>query len=171
MLFRSYLAELFTAGDTGEIDRVLHKLAAMRSYMRDINLGREPQAAIPAAVGMGEEEMYEMYRLLALAKYDDRYVIPTAAQTEAHKLEETATDCPLNFEGGPGMGGSGPFGEGSGGPVPVAVETFQALKQRQTTEGQLTSGASRVNLLNWDGQGAPAGMFPTSDADEAGDGR
>src|SRR5699024_1414652 len=145
---KEYLAELFTAGDTVEIDRVLHKLAAMRSYMRDINLGREPQARIPASVGMGEEQMYEMYRLLALAKYDDRYVIPTAAQTEAHKLEETATDCPLNFEGGPGMGGSGPFGEGSGGPVPVAVETFHALKQRQTTEGQMTSGASRVNLLN-----------------------
>ena len=47
-----YLAELFTAGDVAPVDRVLKKLAAMRSYMRDINLGREPDASIPAAVGM-----------------------------------------------------------------------------------------------------------------------
>ena len=37
-----YLAELFTAGDTAVVEGVLRRLAAMRSYMRDINLGREP---------------------------------------------------------------------------------------------------------------------------------
>src|SRR5699024_9424869 len=57
---KEYLAGLFTAGDTDKIDEVLHKLAAMRSYMRDINLGREPQARIPPSAGMGAEEMYEM---------------------------------------------------------------------------------------------------------------
>ena len=86
----------------------------MRSYMRDINLGREPDASIPAAVGMTEEEMYDMYRLLAIAKYDERYVIPPAHAEQAHSLEELATECSLDYEGGPGMGGSGPFGEGSG---------------------------------------------------------
>ncbi|BAH54966.1 nitrate reductase subunit beta [Rhodococcus opacus] len=157
-----YLAGLFTAGDTEVVDGVLCRLAAMRSYMRDINLGREPQAHIPAAVGMTEEEIYQMYRLLALAKYEERYVIPTAYATDGHRLEETATECALDFEGGPGMHESGPFGEASGGPVPVAVETFHALRERQTT-GEMSAGArhpSRVNLLNWDGKGAPAGMFP-----------
>src|SRR6476469_7658516 len=43
-----YLAELFTAGDVAPVDAVLHKLAAMRSYMRDVNLGRDPDASIPA---------------------------------------------------------------------------------------------------------------------------
>ncbi len=37
-----YLAELFTAGDPAPVRAVLARLAAMRSYMRDINLGREP---------------------------------------------------------------------------------------------------------------------------------
>ena len=55
-----------------------------------------------------------MYRLLALAKYDERYVIPPAHAEQAHSLEELATECALDYEGGPGMGGSGPFGEGSG---------------------------------------------------------
>ena len=157
-----YLAELFTAGDVKPVDRVLKKLAAMRSYMRDINLGRDPDASIPAAVGMTEEDMHDMYRLLAIAKYDERYVIPAAHAEQAHSLEELATECSLNYDGGPGMGGSGPFGEGSGAPTPIAVENFQMLQNRQTSETIAAPGdkRARVNLLNWDGKGTPTGMFP-----------
>jgi nitrate reductase beta subunit len=157
-----YLAQLFTAGDVGPVDAVLHKLAAMRSYMRDINLGREPQESIPAAVGMTGEQMYDMYRLLALAKYEDRYVIPPAHAEQAHSLEELATECSLDFEGGPGAGGNGPFGEMSGAPVPVAVENFQMLRDRATTDTLSTPDGrpARMNLLSWDGKGSPAGMFP-----------
>ncbi len=155
-----YLAELFTAGDVEKVSATLRKLGAMRSYMRDINLGRNSNAAIPESVGLTEEEMNEMYRLLAIAKYNDRYVIPKAHVEQAHELEEMG--CSLDFEDGPGMGGSGPFGEGSGGPVPVAIETFQALKQRQESDSATSDDAlrNRVNLLNWDGNGMPQGMFP-----------
>jgi nitrate reductase beta subunit len=157
-----YLAELFTAGDVAPVNRVLKQLAAMRSYMRDINLGRNPNGDIPASVGMSEEDMYDMYRLLALAKYDERYVIPPAHTEQAHALEEIATECSLSYEGGPGMGGSGPFGEGSGAPTPVAVENFQMLQNRQTSDTLAGPAAksSRVNLLNWDGKGSPSGLFP-----------
>ena len=144
-----YLAELFTAGDVEPVDRVLRKLAAMRSYMRDISMGRDPDASIPAAVGMSEEDMYDMYRLLAIAKYDERYVIPPAHAEQAHSLEELATECSLDYEGGPGMGGSGPFGEGSGSPIPIAVENFQMLRDRQTSE--TVGGAERQG-----GTGQPA---------------
>ncbi|WP_019875306.1 nitrate reductase subunit beta [Sporichthya polymorpha] len=164
-----YLAELFTAGDPAPVDAVLRKLAAMRSYMRDINLGREPNAEIPAAVGMGEEEMYDMFRLLALAKYDERYVIPPAHAEQAHALEELATDCSLDYDGGPGMGGSGPFGEGSGAVAPIAVENFHMLRQRQQGDTLVEPGDKprRVNLLNWDGKGAPDGLFPPRNGDGA----
>ena len=158
-----YLAELFTAGDVAPVDRVLKQLAAMRAYMRDINLGREPDGSIPAAVGMTEEQMYDMYRLLALAKYDERYVIPPAHAEQAHSLEELATECALDYDGGPGMGGSGPFGEGSGGQAqPIAVENFQMLRDRQTSDTMAApeDKSARVNLLNWDGKGSPEGLFP-----------
>ncbi|XVU21488.1 nitrate reductase subunit beta [Actinoplanes sp. CA-054009] len=151
-----YLAQLFTAGDPGPVDAVLRRLAAMRSYMRDLNLGRDADEGIPAAVDMTGEQIYDMYRLLALAKYDERYVIPPAHAEQAHSLEELATECSLDYEGGPGMGGSGPFGESSGGPQPIAVENFQMLKDRQTSD----SLSGRVNLLNWDGRGRPDGLFP-----------
>jgi nitrate reductase beta subunit len=160
-----YLAELFTAGDVAPVDGVLRKLAAMRSYMRDINLGREPDGSIPASVGMSEEDMYDMYRLLALAKYDERYVIPPAHAEQAHSLEELATECALDYDGGPGMGGSGPFGEGSGAPTPIAVENFQMLRDRQTSDTVASpeDKGARVNLLNWDGKGTPPGLFPPRD--------
>jgi nitrate reductase / nitrite oxidoreductase, beta subunit len=145
-----YLAQLFTVGDPEPVNAVLRKLAAMRSFMRDINLGRDPQEAIAAAVGMSGEQLYDLYRLLALAKYDERYVIPPAHAEQAHGLEELATECSLDYEGGPGMGGSGPFGESSGGASPIAVENFQMLRDRQTTDK-----SGRVNLLNWDGKTNP----------------
>ena len=116
---------------------------------------------------MDGETMYDMFRLLALAKYDERYVIPTAHAEQAHALEELATECSLDYDGGPGMmGESGPFGEGSGELTPVAVENFQMLKQRQTSDdlsgdsGEGKPLRGRVNLLNWDGKGSPRGLFP-----------
>jgi RNA polymerase sigma factor (sigma-70 family) len=113
---------------------------------------------IAAAVGMTGGELVEMYRLLAIAKYEERYVIPTAYEGEAHQLEELG--CSLDVEGGPGMTGSGPFGEGSGTPVPVSVETFHALRDRQTSDQVTDTGkpGARINLLNWDGKaGTPPG--------------
>lgn len=162
-----YLAELFTAGDVAPVDAVLRRLAAMRSYMRDISMGRDGDPAIPASVGMSTTDIEAMYRLLALAKYDERYVIPAAHAEQAHSLEELATECALDYDGGPGMGGSGPFGEGSGRNDPIAVENFHMLAQRQTTDtvADPASRKARVNLLNWDGKGVPPGLFPPKDAD------
>jgi nitrate reductase beta subunit len=154
-----YLANLFTAGDVDTVSAVLRKLAAMRSFMRDINLGGDPDESIAQTVGMDAESMYEMFRLLAIAKYEDRYVIPTAHVEQAHGLEELATDCPVDFdfEEEPEI-----FGEGSGDLTPVAVENFRMLQERQTSEKLLSGGSTRgrVNLLNWDGKGVPSGLFP-----------
>ena len=164
----AYLAELFTAGDPKPVRDVLVRLAAMRSFMRDVNLGREPDLSIPDAVGMSPEDIEDMHRLLAIAKYEERYVIPTAHVEDgdpnelAHRLEESATDCSLNYDGGPGMGASGPFGESSGGATPVAVENFHMLQQRQTGDTVVDPAdkARRVNLLNWDGKGEGRDLLP-----------
>ncbi|WP_446666935.1 nitrate reductase subunit beta [Flexivirga sp. B27] len=156
-----YLANLFTAGHVPTVDRVLKKMAAMRSFMRDINLGGDPNEEIAASVGMSAEDMYEMFRLMAIAKYDERYVIPTAHAEQAHGLEELATECAVSA-----YDNDSPFGEGSGqgALTPVAIENFNMLKERQTSDHDtLVGGGSkhgRVNLLNWDGRGMPEGLFP-----------
>ncbi|MEQ7128078.1 nitrate reductase subunit beta [Actinopolymorpha sp. B11F2] len=165
-----YLAELFTAGDPAPVRRVLQKLSAMRAYMRAINLGDVPDESIATAAGSTGAELAALYRLLAIAKYDERYVIPTAYEVEGRQLEEIG--CSLDYDGGPGMYESGPFGEASGRPTPVSVETFHALKDRQTGEGIADPERKRtqINLLNWDGQGMPTGMFPPRHRDST-DGR
>ncbi|MFC5338997.1 nitrate reductase subunit beta [Leucobacter denitrificans] len=155
----SYLAELFTAGDVKPVDLALRKLAAMRSYMRGVSIDDERDESIANAVGMTGPQIEEMYRLLAIAKYEERYVIPPAHAEQAHDLEEMG--CSLDFDGGPGMGGAGPFGSSSGQQVPVAVENFQSLQNRQTADRPSTPG--RINLLNWDGNGTPSGLFPPKD--------
>ncbi len=162
-----YLAELFTAGDTTIITGVLRRLAAMRAYLRDITLTGEPDDSIPPTVGMDGETLYELYRLLAIAKYEERYVIPTAHYEQAHDLEELG--CSLDFDGGPYANASAPFGEASGVPTPVAVETFQALQDRQTSDARADdqSMRGRVNLLNWDGNGRPSGLFPPREDKDA----
>jgi nitrate reductase beta subunit len=166
-----YLAELFTAGDPVPVTASLRRLAAMRSYIRKVNLGEEPDESVAEAVGMTGEQIGDMYRLLAIAKYEERYVIPEAHAETAAGLEELATGCSLDYEGGPGMGGSGPFGESSGRYAPIAVENFQALSVRQRAEHVSETGQQpvRLNLLNWDGNGRPPGMFPPRpDASEPG---
>jgi nitrate reductase / nitrite oxidoreductase, beta subunit len=73
-----YLANLLSAGDEEVIRDVLKKLAAMRGYMREKTLSGRGDAAVAAAVGMDPQTIEDMYRLLAIAKYEERYVIPLA---------------------------------------------------------------------------------------------
>ncbi|MFF7467904.1 4Fe-4S dicluster domain-containing protein [Streptomyces sp. NPDC008092] len=132
----AYLAELFSAGDPAPVRACLEKLAAMRSHMRALDLGEEPDPAVGSAVGMRPEEIEAMYRLLAVARYEDRYVIPSAAAGDARRLEESALPdgCSLDFHGGPGMGGDGPSGRAPGRkllPV-VSVRNLHGLRGRQT---------------------------------------
>ncbi|MEO9222734.1 MAG: nitrate reductase subunit beta, partial [Mycobacteriaceae bacterium] len=147
-----YLAGLFTAGDTAPVDKVLRKLAAMRSYMRDINMGWGTDESIAEAVGMTGQQIKDMYRLLAIAKYEERYVIPPAHYEDAHKLENIATECSLEVDGGPGMGGmDGSFGGDPGLGADPGVGT---------PDGPGRPEGVRINLMNWNGQGTPEGLFP-----------
>ncbi|HET9322782.1 MAG TPA: nitrate reductase subunit beta [Gaiellaceae bacterium] len=73
-----YLANMLTAGDEEPVRVALKRLAAMRRYMREQNLGAEPDPAIAEAVGLTPESVEKMFRLLAIAKFHDRYVIPQA---------------------------------------------------------------------------------------------
>ncbi len=120
-----YLAELFTAGDVQPVTASLRKLGAMRSYMRDINLGRPPNPAIPDAAGLNVEQIQRMYRLLALAKYEERYVIPQAHAELAEQLDEPG--CSLDYEGGPETGG-------------VAYSTVGATRGRTMQVSDLRGG-------------------------------
>ena len=83
-----YLANLLTAGDVEIVKNVLKKMAVMRQYMRAKNLGKEYDKAVIESLRLTEVKIEEMYRLLAIAKYEDRFVIPSAHKEEFSNLYE-----------------------------------------------------------------------------------
>ncbi|VAX06541.1 Respiratory nitrate reductase beta chain [hydrothermal vent metagenome] len=72
-----YLANLLTAGDTAPIISSLNRMLAMRSYQRSKHVEGEINTSSLEQAGITVEQVEEMYRYLALAHYDDRFVIPT----------------------------------------------------------------------------------------------
>lgn len=100
-----YLANLLTAGDTGRIREVLRKMAVMRIHMRNQQTGKTSESALLERVGMDAQEVEDMYRLLAIAKYNDRFVIPPAHREEVEDLFSEQGSCGLDFAGGPGSCG------------------------------------------------------------------
>jgi nitrate reductase beta subunit len=73
-----YLANLLAAGDADVIRDVLRRLAAMRGYMRKREILGEREAERVESVGMTVRDVEDMYRLLAIGKYEERYVIAKA---------------------------------------------------------------------------------------------
>lgn len=97
-----YLANLLTAGDTNHIRTVLKKMAVMRSYMRAQTTGKSFDTEIIDELGLTEDGIKQMYRLLAIAKYEDRFVIPKSHKEEVQDLYYDQGACGLDFAGGPG---------------------------------------------------------------------
>lgn len=106
-----YLANMLTAGDVEPVKKSLQRMAMMRSYMRAISAGKDYDLSRLDRVGMTPEAVKQMYRLLAIAKYEDRFVIPTS-----HK--EGYMD-PYRAQGSEGYGTSQLFGADCDGCMPV----------------------------------------------------
>ncbi len=75
-----YLANLLTAGDTAPILSSINRMLAMRSYQRSKHVEGEINTSSLEQAGITVEQAEEMYRYLALAHYDDRFVIPTTQE-------------------------------------------------------------------------------------------
>jgi nitrate reductase beta subunit len=72
-----YLANLLTAGDEAPVASALRRMMAMRAHMREKTVEGRTNPDILDAVGMTEAQMDEMYQMLAIANYEDRFVIPS----------------------------------------------------------------------------------------------
>ena len=92
----AYLANMLTAGDEEPVRLALKRLAAMRSFMREQSLGGEPDPAIAARVGLEPADVERLFRLLAIAKFDDRYVIPKAHTEVAGEMGERQGACGIS---------------------------------------------------------------------------
>jgi nitrate reductase / nitrite oxidoreductase, beta subunit len=155
-----YLSNLLAAGDDDVIRGVLKKLAAMRSYMRTKSIDGGTNVPVARSVRMEPAAIEDLYRLLALAKYNDRFVIPSAHLEFAGALSQQGA-CGLEFSGGPGgCGVRHPTAPGD------AAQSGESFHVGTAPNGGATgeSGGSHA-----DPDTAPAQV--ARDADGCGDGR
>jgi nitrate reductase beta subunit len=102
-----YLANMLTAGDEKPVRLALKRLLAMRAYKRSQNVEGVEDIAVLDDVGLSVVQAEEMYRYLAIANYEDRFVVPTAHREEALKYAQAeANGCGFSFGNGCSDGNS-----------------------------------------------------------------
>jgi len=95
-----YLANLLTAGDEKPVTLALERMLAMRAFMRAKTIDGVVDEAIARRVGLKAEEIDEMYKIMAIANYEDRFVIPTAHREVGADAYDMRGSCGFTFGNG-----------------------------------------------------------------------
>lgn len=95
-----YLANLLTAGNEAPVTRALKRLLAMRAYKRSQHVDNEENLEVLEEAGLSRSQVEEMYRYLAIANYEDRFVVPTSHKEYAGDALAMRGGCGFTFGGG-----------------------------------------------------------------------
>ena len=102
-----YLANLLTAGDEKPVTLALKRMLAMRSYKRSQQIEGIEDLAVLEQVGLTKKQVESMYRYMAIANYEDRFVIPTAHREDAMvEAYDERGGCGFSFGNGCSTGTS-----------------------------------------------------------------
>ncbi len=107
-----YLANMLTAGDEAPVALALERMLAMRAYMRSKTIDGVVDHAVAKSVGLDALTIEDMYRIMAIANYEDRFVIPTAHREVTEDAYDLRGGCGFSFGNGcsPGETETGLFG-------------------------------------------------------------
>jgi nitrate reductase beta subunit len=95
-----YLANLLTAGDDAPVKLALERMLAMRAFMRARHVEGSENAAVLAQTGLSAAQVEDMYRIMAIANYEDRFVIPTTHREYAEDAYDLRGSCGFSFGNG-----------------------------------------------------------------------
>ena len=95
-----YLANLLTAGDTVPVVHALERMLAMRAYQRAKHVDGLANDAAIQQVNLSVAQVEEMYRVMAIANYEDRFVIPTTHREYAENAFNVRGGCGFSFGNG-----------------------------------------------------------------------
>lgn len=99
-----YLANLLTAGNEAPVVDALERMLAMRSYMRSKTVDGVINDAVAERVGLSGQMIEEMYRYMAIANYEDRFVIPTSHREVTEDAYDLRGSCGFSFGNGCSVG-------------------------------------------------------------------
>jgi nitrate reductase beta subunit len=88
---------MLTAGDTVPVVRALERMLAMRAYQRARHVERRDDLDVLRQFGLTRDEVEEMYRVMAIANYEDRFVIPTTHREYAENAFSVRGGCGFSF--------------------------------------------------------------------------
>lgn len=95
-----YLANMLTAGDPAPVLRALKRMMAMRHYKRAQQVEGVSDTRALEETGLSVAQAEEMYRYLAIANYEDRFVIPSSHRELARKAFPERNGCGFSFGDG-----------------------------------------------------------------------
>ncbi|STT07647.1 respiratory nitrate reductase subunit beta [Klebsiella michiganensis] len=95
-----YLANLLTAGDTQPVLLALKRMLAMRHFKRAETVDGVLDTRALEEVGLTEAQAQEMYRYLAIANYEDRFVVPSSHREQARDAFPEKNGCGFTFGDG-----------------------------------------------------------------------
>jgi nitrate reductase beta subunit len=95
-----YLANLLTAGAEAPVKLALERMLAMRAYMRSVHVDRRPNMNALVQVGLSVAQVEDMYQTMAIANYEDRFVIPTTHREYAEDAYDLKGSCGFSFGNG-----------------------------------------------------------------------
>jgi nitrate reductase beta subunit len=75
-----YLANMLTAGDERPVVKALQRMLAMRRFKRSQTVEGKPDYQVLEQVGLDEATVEDMYRIMAIANYEDRFDVPAASR-------------------------------------------------------------------------------------------
>lgn len=101
-----YLANLLTAGAEAPVTLALQRMMAMRMHMRARTVDDRMDAEVLRHVGLSVEQVEEMYKVMALADHEDRFVIPSTHREYAENTFDLKSSCGFSFGNGCSTTGS-----------------------------------------------------------------
>ena len=101
-----YLANLLTAGAEAPVVLALQRMMAMRMHMRARTIDNRIDSAVLDQVGLTVAQVEEMYKVMALADYEGRFVIPSTHREYAENTFDMKSACGFTFGNGCSTTGS-----------------------------------------------------------------
>lgn len=72
----------------------------MRSYQRSVHVDKVQNLAVLKQVGLTAHDVQDMYQVMAIANYEDRFVIPSTHREYAENAFDIRGGCGFSFGNG-----------------------------------------------------------------------